>query len=440
MRRRWLGGHSRLLFRTFVWLLVGVMSVAVLLEIGLDRLVGSRTSAVDPFVRTTVEQLEARLAALPPEDRPGLLAEAEASLGVPVRLLPPQAVADLTSETDATQALVDSEDRRAYLHRAERIGEMIYIGPMQPAEPSPWVRAAPTLFYSGVFVLVALWLRPILRDIDTISNAAVKFSADYRVPTAAASQTRELTTLAGAVDHMSRRLSSLIQSQKELIAALSHEMRTPLARIRFALAMLDGKDAGDAQPRIAAIKEDLQELDSLIGAMLEYARLDHPELAMHWQRFPASVLADALRQRFADFGKTLVVDSDGADDLTGDVRLLELAASNLVSNAIRHARGEVRCRLERAAGEQILAVEDDGNGVPTADRETVFKAFTRLDDSRSRATGGYGLGLAVVARIAGLHGGEASVETSTALGGAQFVFRWPVARIAAETVAETVAE
>jgi two-component system sensor histidine kinase RstB len=71
-----------------------------------------------------------------------------------------------------------------------------------------------------------------------------------------------------------------------------------------------------------------------------------------------------------------------------------------------------------------MTVEDDGNGIPEAERDTVFKAFTRIDDSRNRETGGYGLGLAIVARIAELHGGNASVESSAELGGAKFVLRW----------------
>jgi two-component system sensor kinase ParS len=103
---------------------------------------------------------------------------------------------------------------------------------------------------------------------------------------------------------------------------------------------------------------------------------------------------------------------------------MELAASNLLSNAAQHAASQFRLRLARHGSGFEMSVDDDGNGVPEAARDTVFKAFTRLDDSRSRQTGGYGLGLAIVARIAALHGGAPSVGTSADLGGASFSVRW----------------
>ena len=107
-----------------------------------------------------------------------------------------------------------------------------------------------------------------------------------------------------------------------------------------------------------------------------------------------------------------------------DSRLMELAASNLLSNAERHAASTFRLRFRRQGDGFEMSVDDDGKGVPETSRDTVFKAFTRLDDSRSRETGGYGLGLAIVARIAALHGGDASVSGSADLGGASFAVRW----------------
>jgi signal transduction histidine kinase len=107
-----------------------------------------------------------------------------------------------------------------------------------------------------------------------------------------------------------------------------------------------------------------------------------------------------------------------------DARLMALATSNLLSNAERHADSTFRLRMSRRGDGFELSVEDDGKGVPEAARDSVFKAFTRLDDSRSRETGGYGLGLAIVARIAALHGGDASVSESADLGGASFKVCW----------------
>jgi two-component system sensor kinase ParS len=106
-------------------------------------------------------------------------------------------------------------------------------------------------------------------------------------------------------------------------------------------------------------------------------------------------------------------------------RLMELALSNLLANALRYARSDVRVTAARTGNLYRLVVEDDGDGIPEGDRATVFRAFARLDNSRNRDTGGFGLGLAIVARIAALHRGRVSAEASTALGGARIALEWP---------------
>ena len=124
--------------------------------------------------------------------------------------------------------------------------------------------------------MVGIWLRPLLKDVNLITDGAQRFAAVYREPLRTADGTTELTGLARNIDDMSSRLSGLIRSQKELIAALSHEMRTPLARIRFALAVMGNKDEDGLRQRIDALNDDVQEIDDLIASMLSYARLDHP--------------------------------------------------------------------------------------------------------------------------------------------------------------------
>ena len=146
---------------------------------------------------------------------------------------------------------------------------------------------------------------------------------------------------------------------------------------------------------------------------------------MDWRPVPLEPWVEQTAAKYRDPGKTLVIEREaGLDTATMDPRLMALAASNLLSNAERHAASTFRLRIGRHGAGFSLSVDDDGNGVPKAARDTVFKAFSRLDDSRSRETGGYGLGLAIVARIAALHGGNASVAESADLGGASFTVRW----------------
>jgi two-component system OmpR family sensor kinase len=417
------GGNHRLLFRSYLLLVAALLAVAFGLQLAYDALQSADASQRDPWLRSTLSIMAAQLEAAAPADRERVAAVLSGTLGMNVQLLQRDQIA-APADVDL-EALVNEAGETFYLYAPPALDELLYVGPVPVAEEGWLVRAGPPLFYFSIVVLVGLWLRPILRDINRMTSGAQRFAADYRTPLHTAEATTELTTLAQNLDDMSLRLSSLIQNQKELIAALSHEMRTPLARIRFALAVLGNDADDDVRKQLALINDDVQEIDDLIATMLNYARLDHPDLQMNWRQVPLEAWLEQTANKYGDSGKNLVIDREpGMDTVTMDSRLMELAASNLLSNAERHAASTFRLRFRRQGDGFEMSVDDDGKGVPETSRDTVFKAFTRLDDSRSRETGGYGLGLAIVARIAALHGGDASVSGSADLGGASFAVRW----------------
>ncbi|MDX1563306.1 MAG: ATP-binding protein, partial [Gammaproteobacteria bacterium] len=278
-------------------------------------------------------------------------------------------------------------------------------------------------FYASVLVLVSLWLRPLLKDVDLLSAAARDFAADVRRPMQTATRTTALRELAATFDDMSSRIRGLMQGQRELTSAISHEIRTPLSRIRFALAVMSGR--GGVASEIDAIEQDVKQIDQLVGTMLDYARLDHPDIKINWQRVPVDAWLDQIVQKtrtgHADLEFSVYAP---AAHVQMDPYLMELALTNLIVNACRYARSRVAVRFTSADGSNRLIVDDDGPGIPDAGLDAVFKPFTRLDDSRSTKTGGYGLGLAIVARIAKRHGGRANAERS-AEGGARIVIAWP---------------
>src|SRR5690606_33070842 len=197
---------------------------------------------------------------------------------------------------------------------------------------------------------------------------------------------------------------------------------TPLARIKFAMAVI-GSTAPIAA-ELGSIEEDVREIDRLIGTMLEFARLDHPHTRVQWQVTPADEWLQQAAGKPPPRADGTVRRTAQAERIRMDPGLLELELSHPLVNVGRYAKHDVADELTATDDGCPLAVDDDGPGIPDADRETVFKPFTRLDDSRSRGTGGYGLGLAIVARIAELHGGTARAERS-ALGGARIVISWP---------------
>ncbi len=418
--------NRRLLFRSFLILVGGLLIVALVLDFGFGHLQSREGPELDRWLESTFHFIEQRFAEAPLEQREGIAAALADELGVGVRLLERDDVYMNRTPENRLPALVDADGNTSYLHDAESINAIIRLGPIAEPTDSLLLNLLPPLFYLSIFVVVGLWLRPLLKDINVISAGAQRFAADYREPLSTAEQTTELRALAKNLDEMAARLSGVLRSQKELIAALSHEMRTPLARIRFALAVIGDRGDKKLNGKLAAMNDDVQEIDDLIGSMLNYARLDHPDINMHWQAVPASAWLEQVTNK----SRTDAVQIEGhiedaPDKVWMDPRLMELALSNLLVNATKYAENNVRCSLAQAANEYLLTVEDDGKGIPEDVRGQVFKAFTRIDDSRNRETGGYGLGLAVVARVAELHGGTAAVNSSPSLGGARFSISWP---------------
>lgn len=425
MKRLLRGWQGRLLFRSYLFLVVGLLSVAVVLDAGFAYLQSRFSPAEDRWLEQSFRLIEAELVAAAPAEREAAAARLARDIGLGVQMLQEgDVVAAAGSDRDITR-LEDASGRISYLRSVPAIGGSIRLGPLEPPRESMLLRLLPPLFYLSIFVIVGLWLRPLLRDLNVITRAAQQFAADYREPLGTAAGTTQLTGLARNLDEMSTRLSGLIQNQKELTAALSHEMRTPLARIRFALALLDREGSEGLKRELGAISADVQEIERLLASILDYARLDHPDLRMNWQATPLEPWLEQTLARCRPPQKSLAVVRDARLDTAWmDPRLMAIALSNLIVNAGHHARERVQLTVAQEQGTYRFAVEDDGEGVPEAARETIFKAFTRLDASRSRDTGGHGLGLAIVARIAGLHGGTVAVDTSGALGGARFMLRW----------------
>jgi len=421
------GRNHRLMFRSYLTLVGGLLIVALVLDFGFGQLQSRQESDVNRWLESTLTLVETRLAITPADLREQETAAIASELGLDVSLLSRDDVFINELADTRLSPLVDANGDTTYLHDAAAINAIIRLGPIVEPQESLLFRLLPPLFYLSIFVVVGFWLRPLLKDINLISSAAQRFAADYREPLATADKTTELQPLAKNLDEMAARLSGVLRSQKELIAALSHEMRTPLARLRFALA-ISGDQADEAlKSKLAAMNDDLQEIDDLIASMLNYARLDHPDIEMHWQNIPVRHwLTKIVTKSQTDRIRIEACTAETLDTVKMDSRLMELALSNLLVNAMKYAEKAVRCSLAQDANGYRLTVEDDGPGIPDDARESIFRAFVRIDDSRSRETGGSGLGLAVVARVAALHGGLASVDASPDLGGARFSLGWSV--------------
>jgi two-component system sensor histidine kinase RstB len=178
----------------------------------------------------------------------------------------------------------------------------------------------------------------------------------------------------------------------------------------------------------AGFDRDISHLESLIDEMLTYARLDHPQLLLQFQPFsPAEWIAQRAEEwQKLNEQKTLTTNTIPADWIwQGDMKLMNRLLDNLVGNGFRYCTQEVRITLSQEHDCAQIIVENDGPPIPPEQAKAIFDPFYRLDPSRDRATGGFGLGLAIVNSIIQAHQGSVHVERGQ-LGGAAFICRWPL--------------
>lgn len=231
-------------------------------------------------------------------------------------------------------------------------------------------------------------------------------------------------------NQMAEHIQRLISIQREMVRAVSHELRTPVARLRFGLQIVeDSIDDEYSLKQLAGLDADIQELDELIDEILTYARLEEGGPILDFQRENIAELAQRVVQeaRLPEHVQVIYAGEAPEQSMSADVepRYIHRAIQNLVSNAGRYAKSQVRVVCSVGNDTCRVDVEDDGPGIAKEQWDKVFTAFARLDDSRTRQSGGYGLGLSIVRRIAYWHGGHASVCRSEQLGGARFSIVWP---------------
>ena len=254
----------------------------------------------------------------------------------------------------------------------------------------------------------------------------------------------EIAHLSSTFNSMTEHIRRLIESQRELTRAVSHELRTPVARIRFAVDMLaDTDDYEDRMSQRDYIDQDIESLNGLIDEILTYAKLEEGSPKMDWEQVNLKELVEQIVRETNALGKPLEVVAGNIDPnavAMADRRYLHRVLQNLAGNATRYAEKKIIVNAMVKGKEAIISVEDDGHGIPEKDRERVFIPFARLDDSRTRATGGYGLGLSIVSRIAFWFNGKMKVDESPTLGGARFIMTWPVKPLTGSIAADEITQ
>ncbi len=325
--------------------------------------------------------------------------------------------------------LRDSRASADGLHRYTLVlapppGPRLFLGPRGLPVPGLFI----AVISSGLVCYVLAWFltMPVVR----LRAATRQLAAGDLTARAGAPNIRRRDEVAGLMrdfDTMAERLENLVKAQSRLLNDISHELRSPLARLNVALGLARQRSGTESTAMLERIELEAGRLNELIGRLLTLARLEDGE-----QRVPATpVLLDELVLNVSEDAEfeaqarrchVRLEIPDGTWAVRGDASLLHSAIENVVRNAIRYTRegSTVEVHLEKMESggreEVVVRVTDCGDGVPPDALEKLFRPFYRLDDARGRQTGGVGLGLAITERAVRFHGGRVTA-TNRAEGG-----------------------
>jgi len=296
-----------------------------------------------------------------------------------------------------------------------------------PADKNTWWLKATftSLFYVGTLLLVLLWLKPLLGRLRNLRNATDEFGAGNLDSRVSAEGISYISEIENKYNYMAEKIQTLVEDNKLLTSAVSHDLRTPLARLRFGTDTLsDTDDPAIRRKYQKRINTDLNEMEALVDSLLRYARLDSIMSDVEKKALSLQNLIQECASQYLDENILLEVRNSGAENNTtvfGSYEHLATMTNNLLQNAMVYANTQVVIEVTSNDSGIQLVVSDDGPGMPTVDREKLLKPFQRGNDT---TRSGYGLGLAIVARIAAHHRAELNVGTSSDLGGARFSVRF----------------
>lgn len=249
----------------------------------------------------------------------------------------------------------------------------------------------------AVIALTLVAVRWVTRPLKTLAEAAERLGADIERPPLAEQGPLEVSAAARAFNNMQRRLVAFIRDRTRILAAMSHDLKTPITRLRLRAELLD-----DAVLR-AKFEKDLAEMESMVSATLDFMRGVESREA----RQPLDVMAllESLQEDTAELNGTVVLEGAALKPYLGLAQALKRCLRNLIDNAVQYGKSAT-IKVEDSATLLRIRVRDEGPGIPEGDLERVFEPFHRLEGSRSRDTGGTGLGLGIARNIARAHGGD----------------------------------
>ena len=311
--------------------------------------------------------------------------------------------------------------------------QVIVAGPAELSQVGSIIFLTSILLFLIVICIALLcWLIPLKLDLRKLDQQALHFGLgklDERVHFRKGSV---VNRLGKSFNRMANNIQTLITTNVEITNAIAHDLRTPLARLRFALEVLDSEDYTEDEKKAYRSKafKSVDDLDYLINQTLIHSRYSRATDIRGFSHSKiASLLADEIEQyscTHLDMTFHLNIPPTLADkSIYMDSKAIRRAIQNLVSNGAKHANKTVEVSLTENKNNIMIEVEDDGPGISDEHYDAIFQAFAQLGNEQRDASLGHGLGLAIVKHIANWHKGEVSVGRSK-LGGAHFTLSWPI--------------
>lgn len=354
------------------------------------------------------------------------LAQVQSKLAIPLEKLSNDDIQWLPTQKASLMAgkvVTTFDNNGSYSHYAlsPSLNGYLKLGPMSIAAVDQSFKTLILLAsYLLLAVIIALWVAPLWRDLNKLKQASSQIN-QHGTPIIEVGKSSAIASVLTTFNNMSKKIGRLLDDQKQLTNAVSHEIRTPLSRLKFAFAALEGKDVSN----LKAMQSDVAELEALVDELLDYARLENQTSALVAAEVDLhQLLTNQVEKHSINTDKTISLIIDNHLIWPCDGHLIERAIQNYLMNALRYAKTSVSVQVTAKTDKLVIAVEDDGVGVPPHSQATIFDAFHKLDKSERKGHSGFGLGLAIVQRIVDSHHGKC-FSTASSLGGAKFVIELP---------------
>nr|WP_113865279.1 two-component system sensor histidine kinase RstB [Brenneria salicis]NMN91816.1 two-component system sensor histidine kinase RstB [Brenneria salicis ATCC 15712 = DSM 30166]RBP65883.1 two-component system sensor histidine kinase RstB [Brenneria salicis ATCC 15712 = DSM 30166]RLM31912.1 two-component system sensor histidine kinase RstB [Brenneria salicis ATCC 15712 = DSM 30166] len=419
-----------LLFACFV---VMTLLVGLVYKVTAER---AGRQSMDDLMKSSLYLIRNELRTIPPRDWHKTINQLDLNLSFKLQIEPldKYSLPAQTRQRLNQGEIVALDNEYTFIQRIPRSHYVLAVGPIPYLFFLHEMRLLDLLLVLLIGLSLALpvflWMHPHWKSMLKLESAAQRLGDGHLEARIHFDNTSSLFRLGVAFNRMADNLNQLITSKKQLIDNIAHELRTPLVRLRYRLAMSDNLTEEEQQE----LNRDIGQLEALIDELLTYARLDRAQVTLHLTEidFPVWLQTKVDDFRLIQPDKTITLDIPRPESVGAlDLRLMERVLNNLVNNGLRFCRRRLHISLWLNADQTAcLQVEDDGPGITPENRDAIFEPFVRLAAGIENSSGGCGLGLAIVHAIARAYTGAITVERSP-LGGASFRFCWPIKTAAA---------